>query len=225
MTDKAIPSDVWDVLKTEITESRRSKIERAANERTNHVRLIVQDVHDPHNVSACMRSAEAMGIRKVDVVTLNEPFRTTTVARGVKNWLEVSKFKTVKECADQVHKEGFLICAGMPAPDSVAIDELPIEKGKPLAILFGNEHAGVSPEWKEHVDIYFTIPMAGLVESMNISVSAAISLHHLTHKSRVELKEEYLLNIDEKTDLLNNWAVRTIDNWEKRYERVKEENN
>jgi tRNA (guanosine-2'-O-)-methyltransferase len=215
------PEDLWDVLKDDITESRRAKIELAADNRTNQVRLVVQDVHDPHNVSACMRSAEAMGLQKVDVVTLNEPFRTTTVARGVKNWLEVSKFKTVKECADQLHKEGFLICAGMPATGSMPIDELPVDETKPLALLFGNEHAGVSPEWKEHVDLYFTIPMAGLVESMNISVCAAISMHHMTHKSKTLLGPKYFLSEGNKKALLNSWAVRTIDNWEKRYERLK----
>lgn len=221
MSEIQIPEDVWSVLRSEITENRRDKIERAANARTNQVRLIVQDVHDPHNVSACMRSAEAMGIQKVDVVTLNEPFRPTTVARGVKNWLQTTKYSTVKECADAVHAEGFLICAGMPAPGSLPIDELPITTDKPLAILFGNEHAGVSAEWKEHVDLYFTIPMAGLVESMNISVSAAIALHHLTHKSRQVLGQDYFLNEAKKTELLNSWAVRTIDNWERRYEHAK----
>lgn len=221
MEDKNIASDTWAILSQDITDARREKIERAARERTNHIRLIIQDVHDPHNVSACMRSAEAMGIKHVDIVTLNKPFRTTTVARGVKNWLDVSTHESALSCAEAVKKQGFQICAGMPTADSLLIDNLPIEESKPLAILFGNEHAGVSEEWKPHVDMYFTIPMAGLVESMNISVSAAISLHHLTHKSREILKEKYFLSNEQRVQLLNNWATRTIDNWKARYDRLK----
>ena len=63
-----------------------------------------------------MRSAEAIRYQKVDVATLNEPFRPTTVARGVKNWLQTTKYSTVKECADTVPRR-LLICAGMPAQD------------------------------------------------------------------------------------------------------------
>ena len=88
MTDQNIPNDIWDILKADITESRRDKIEKAAAQIKPYP-SDRSDVHDPHNVSACMRSAEAMGIQKVDVVTLSEPFRTTTVARGVKKWLSI----------------------------------------------------------------------------------------------------------------------------------------
>jgi len=215
------PTDVWQTLKCDISDARKQKLETAAKKRTNYIRLVVQDVHDPHNVSACLRSAEAMGIQKVDVVTLNQPYRTSTVSRGVKNWLEISTHSTVKGCAEQLRAEGFLICAGMPSPDSVPLDNLPVNVDKPLALLFGNENADNAADWKEYVDLYFTIPMSGLVESMNISVSAAIALHHMTHKARTELGVRYYLSDKQISELLNHWAVKTIDNWEKRYERIK----
>lgn len=216
------PDDAWNTLKHEITDARRKRIESAAGQRTNYIRLIIQDVHDPHNVSACMRTAEAMGIQNVDIVTLTESFKTTTVARGVKNWLEIKTYASVQDCAEKVKSDGFMICAGMPATDAVAVDSIPIDAERPLAVLFGNEHAGVSSDWHKFVDLYFTIPMAGLVESMNISVSAAITLHHLTHKARSRFKDQYFIKQEAREKLLNTWAIKTIDNWQKRYERAKQ---
>lgn len=216
-----IPDDAWQVLKNDLSSSRVEKLEKAASLRTDTVRLVIQDVHDPHNVSACLRSAEAFGIQHVHVITLGQSFRPTTVARGVKNWLTIHKHDSIEECVRELKKNGFLICAGMPGGDSVPLEALPIREEAPLAILFGNEHAGVSPDWDQVIDQKFTIPMNGLVESLNISVSAAVCMHFLTLKAREYLKDKYYLTEPKKRALLNVWCSRTVKNWEKRYERLK----
>lgn len=214
------PSDAWELLSARLTENRKQKMLDVASNRTRHIQLVIQDVHNPHNISACLRSAEAFGVLEAHVVNLNNPFKASTVGRGVHNWLHIHKYSTVKECADYLHSQGMLIAAGMPAQGSKPIDELAIDK--PIAILFGNEHAGVSPEWNEYIDIFFTIPMFGFVESMNISVCAALSMQILTHKSRNHLpSEKYNLTQPEQSVLLNEWVCRQITTWEGELKRLR----
>ena len=216
---KEIPEDSWDVLSEILTPHRRDRLKTAVQKRTHHVRLILQDVHNPHNISACLRSAEAFGIQNIDIVTLSEPFRASTSARGVADWLTISKWKSIEECALAIKAQGYLIAAGMPAPDSVSLHDLPLEK--PLAILFGNEHAGVSEDWSRFVDVYFTIPMMGLVESMNISVCAAITMHHLIYKLKISNHPSQFINSSVQKKLLGIWARKTLTAPDLTYESLK----
>jgi len=217
---KEIPEDSWDVLSEILTPNRRDRLSAAVQKRTKHVRLILQDVHNPHNISACLRSAEAFGIQHIDIVTLNEPFRASTSARGVADWLTISKWKSIEECAVAVKSEGYLIAAGMPAPESVSLHDLSLEN--PMAILFGNEHAGVSEDWGQFVDIYFTIPMMGLVESMNISVCAAITMHHLVYKLNAIKHPSQFINPSDQKKLLGAWARKTLTAPDLTYQSLKE---
>ncbi|MEZ4743237.1 MAG: RNA methyltransferase [Bdellovibrionota bacterium] len=211
--DKQAPEDAWRFLQSRLTENRKRKMLQAAKERTNHIRLVLQDIHSPHNVSACMRSAEAFGVLNIDVVHLNQPFKPTVVAKGVSNWLRITKHQSIESCAETLHKSGYKIIAGMPTQNSSPLEELQIDQ--PLAILFGNEHLGVSDEWSPFIDQYFTIPMYGFVESLNISVSAAITMHQLTHKARHNLPaSKYFLNEAERDHLLDEWVCKQFPTWE-----------
>lgn len=213
MSKLQAPHDAWQLLAPRLTDSRREKMLQVASNRTRRIKLLLQDVHNPHNVSACIRSAEAFGICDVDVVTLSPKFKPSTVARGVNHWLNIRNFTSVQECADQAHKDGYLIAAGMPCQSSVPMHELSVDK--PIAILFGNEHAGVANEWLPYIDLKFTIPMVGVVESLNISVCAAITMQHLTHKAKSTLpKEEYYLDPAAKQNLLNQWICSQVKTWE-----------
>lgn len=217
MTD--YPADAWELLSREMTESRRHRLLRAAQNRTARIRLVIQDIHHPHNVSACLRSAEAFGLARVDVVCLKEAFRPSTVAKGVADWLRISKHESIGDCVRVLRADGFVIAAGYPDA-KVSLFDLPVDR--PIAVVFGNEHAGVAAEWREHVDIPFTIPMVGLVESLNISVSAAVTLNQLTHKARRELgDEDYLLSGAEQNKLLSSWACQQLRGWEARLEKLR----
>ncbi len=219
-THDNIPADAWRVLRQQLTEERQEKMVRAADMRTNHIRLVVQDIHDPHNISACIRSAEAFGILNIDVVNLKQKFHPSTVARGVHHWLKVRPHESIEACVDQLKKQGYVLAAGMPSQNSVKLDDLPVDK--PIALLFGNEHEGVAPDWGPHVDYEFTIPMVGLVESLNISVSAAISLYTISQKAKRELAEDRLyLSTAEKEQLLSEWTCRHVKNWPEQLRRLR----
>lgn len=193
----------WEENANRLTSQRRTKIEKVISNRTAQIRLVIQDVHNPHNISACLRSAEAFGVQHVDIVHLDKPFKTSSVAKGVSGWLSISHHTSVEDCVKALKKDGYKLVAGMPSPDSSALGDLSVES--PLAVIFGNEHEGVHDSWKPHIDHYFTIPMFGMVESLNISVSAAITVQRLTERARQQLGENYFLSSSEQTAILNHW--------------------
>lgn len=212
------PRDVWRLLSPRLSAARQARMLSVAAARTRRIRLVVQDVHQPHNVSACLRSADAFGVQDVDVVTLKQRFRPSTVARGVVHWLSLTRHFTVAESVASLRKSGYKIVAGVPRPDASSLYELPVDQ--PLAVVFGNEHAGIDEEWLQHVDHPFTIPMCGMVESLNISVSAAITLSHLTRAARMALGDRYHLSTEDQEQLLSDWFCRTTPSWKGEYERA-----
>jgi tRNA (guanosine-2'-O-)-methyltransferase len=193
----------WNQLKSKFTPARQQRMERVASQKSDRLRLVIQDVNSPHNVSACLRSAEAFGVLHVHVVTLQK-FRPSVVAKGVSKWVHIHQHSSVAECVAVLRKEGFRLAAAMPRPDASSLDTLPLDT--PLALVFGNEHEGVSSEWESVTDLHYTIPMVGMVESLNISVSAAISLYTTRHRIERQWKEQTFLSTAQQESLLQEWA-------------------
>ena len=216
-TTPAIPEDLWEKVHSLLTENRRQRMSRVVSQRTEQVRLVLQDVHQPHNISACLRSAEAFGIQHCHVVTHHQKFRASTCAKGVSGWLTIHQHNSVAEVADTLHELGYGIIAGCPeAPQELGqIDAVK----KPLAVVFGNEHAGISDDWKPYLDGTFVIPMTGFVESLNISVSAAITMQHL-RSTLDQSKENFLLTPKKQNSLLNLWTSEQLRNWPEAYRRM-----
>jgi tRNA (guanosine-2'-O-)-methyltransferase len=215
------PDDAWEVLSKFLSDSRKLKMVDAAGRRTNRLRLVVQDIHNPHNVSACIRSADAFGVLNVDVVCLTEKFSPSTVTRGVDHWLRIKKHVSIDDCATELKKEGYAIACAYPHPDAVPLQGLPVDR--PIAMVFGNEHNGVSPLWDQHADYRFTIPMFGMVESLNISVAAAIALYDYTLRARsAGASASFDLNEAEQKILLNEWVCKQFRSWQSMLRRAKQ---
>jgi tRNA (guanosine-2'-O-)-methyltransferase len=217
--ESTYPPDAWQLLAPQLTPARRARMAAVAAARTRRVRLVVQDIHHPHNVSACLRSADAFGVQDVDIVTLHESFRASTVARGVADWLTLRRFRAVDAAVTALRKDGYRLFAGVPVPGALPLDQLPA--GGKIAVVFGNEKDGIDPAWRAHIDQPFTIPMVGMVESLNISVSAAITLRHLTEASRAAAPDGYLLSDAERTQLLSAWACRQVSSWSEQLARLR----
>jgi tRNA (guanosine-2'-O-)-methyltransferase len=214
------PRDAFKLLSPQLTTHRRQRMLLTASQRTDFVRLVVQDVHQPHNISACIRSAEAFGVQSIHVVTLQTKFDTSTVTRGVDSWVHINRHKSIAECVQVLRQEGYRIAAAYPKQDSCVLSELPLDK--PVALVFGNEHAGLDAAWLPHIDLPFTIPMAGIVESLNISVSAAISLFETCKRAKEKVpKESYFLSAEQQASLLNEWVCKQFPTYEKQLERLR----
>lgn len=220
--DNAWPPDAWQLLSPQLTESRKAKLLRTVENRTQLLRLVVQDIHQPHNVSACIRSAEAFGVQDIHVVEMNQKFDVSTVARGVDRWVSIQRHKSVLECTNLLKKNGFVVASAFPTNTSITLEELPIDR--PLALVFGNEHAGLDEEWRNHSDFCFTIPMAGIVESLNISVCAAVSLYSVANRmkaSKSNSLDEFYLTKTRQDDLLNQWVCEQIPSAMEQLERLR----
>ncbi len=205
----SFPADAWRLLSPQLSESRRARFLEVVAQRTDHIRLVLADLLDAHNVSACMRSAEAMGILNIDIVQINHRFRKSTVSKGAQHWLDVHKYNSIKVCAQTLKKQGYALAAGFPPkPGVLPLPALPIKE--PIAIIFGNEHTGLDAAWDEHLDYKFTIPMYGMVESFNISVSAAITLHETTQKARQLDLENFFIPVEKQQSLLNKWVCQNF---------------
>ncbi len=197
----------WNELRPQLTERRQQRLEEAARKRTEHLRLVIQDIHHPHNVSACMRSAEAFGVLNVDVVTMREKFNPSTVTKGSATWLRLTRFADVDTCAAHLKAAGYRLAAGFPDQDATPLDQIDIST--PLAVVFANERDGADPGWLPHLDVRFTIPMVGLVESLNISVSCAITLYTLRQALHRQLGQRAYLSDAAVLTLLDEWAAKT----------------
>ncbi len=204
--DPGIP-DAWELMQPRINAARRERMIEIAAARTAYIRLCLQDVHDPHNIGACLRSAEANGIQYCDYVNIYQKFAkiSSTSGRGAHHWLDHSRFTDLGVYVRGLRERGYKIAAAYPPKGAThELDALPIDQ--PLVLAFGNEHQGLAAEWDEHVDYRFTIPMHGMTESYNVSVSAAIALYSLTQRCRREVPpERFLLPAEEQAALLNRW--------------------
>ncbi|NRA63603.1 MAG: RNA methyltransferase [Pseudobacteriovorax sp.] len=207
LTEKGFPSDAWRLLSPRLTDKRREKMLDVASKRSEHIRLVLQDIHDPHNIAACMRSAEAFGVLNIDVVNTYQKFaKPSTVARGAYHWLNFNKFETISESVTNLRRKGYKIAAGFPAA-SCKLGDIPVDQ--PVAVLFGNEHQGVHSDWDAEIDYRFTIPMTGMVESLNISVSAALTMYTLMEKAKTVISEsELYLDDRSREHILSEWVCR-----------------
>lgn len=202
------PEDAWDLMQVRIKEPRRQKMQAVAAKRSHHIRLALQDVHDPHNIGACLRSAEGLGIQNVDFINFYQKFtKPSKVSRGSFQWMDLLRFKDAELYRQGLRERGYRIAAAYPSGTDYALDELPIEE--PLVVLFGNEKQGLHESWAEHVDYRFSIPMVGFVESFNISVSVALSLYSLTQRcQRLLPPERYFVSEEGQRELLNRWMIK-----------------
>jgi tRNA (guanosine-2'-O-)-methyltransferase len=139
--------------------------------------VVMEDIHDPHNVSAMLRSADAVGVLEIQLLYTMEKFPKLgkKSSASATKWLNRRQFTSVDECFGQLRKEGFTVFATHLAKESVSLYDLDLTGS--VALVFGNEHRGVSEEAAKKADANFRIPMTGMIQSLNVSVACAVSLY------------------------------------------------
>lgn len=159
------------------TEKRKNKITSVINYRQKSLRVVLENIHDPHNVSAIFRTCDAVGVSKVSLVYTIEKFPKIGKKSSASafKWVEKDKYKSIKECYDTLRKDGYTIYASSISEDAVSLYDLDLTKK--VAVVLGNEHRGVSDEAAELADKKFLIPMYGMVQSLNVSVATAVILY------------------------------------------------
>ena len=189
------------------TEKRIEKIKWVLSKRQPSLHVVIENIHDPHNVSAIFRTCDAAGIPKVSLVYNVEKFPKIgkKSSASAYKWIEKEKFKTIEECYGQLKKEKFVIYASSLNGEAKSLYDLDFTKKS--AIVLGNEHRGLSKEAEELADERFYIPMFGMVQSLNVSVSAAISIYEaVRQRLHKRMYDESELGADEYKSLVNNWS-------------------
>ncbi len=215
----------WLVLQGILSDNRRERMLRAAALRTTRLRVVLQDTYHSHNISACLRTAEALGVQNIDLVAMRNRFKPTGVTRGVERWLSLRHFAGIEASGEFLNSQGFHVTAASLQGDFLTVPPLTLETiplDRPVALVFGNEKDGVDPRWQGYLHSTFTIPMVGLVESLNISVCAAIALYQLNARLAPHWGESYRVSTEEQEVLLDQWICRHFPHWKGLMTRVLE---
>ncbi len=160
------------------TEGRVERIRQIAARRIPTVAAVLDDIADPHNASAILRSCDAFGVHHVHAIAGRRAFLAShKVARGTERWVSVSTHETALSCAETLKADGFKIYVasmeGRHTPEDLC-------REPKVAVVLGNEHRGPRSDIRDLADGTFAIPMVGFVESLNVSVAAAVTLYGVT---------------------------------------------
>lgn len=195
-----------------VTEDRMAKFNNIIDYRTRHITIALEDIFQPHNASAVLRSCECFGVQDVHIIENENKYQVNPdVALGSSKWLNLIKYNQKKhnttDCIRSLKKEGYHIVATSSHKDDFTIDQLPLDHK--IALFFGTELRGLSSEVLDHADAYVKIPMYGFTESFNISVSAAICLFSITSRLR-NSEIQWQLSDKEKSDIKLQWLKNSI---------------
>lgn len=192
-----------------LTERRLNRLKKALIQRQFTLGVAIENVHDPHNVSAVFRTCDAVGVPKVSLIYNVESFpkiSKVTSASAFK-WVDKQKYSSVKDCFDEYKNQGFKIYSSLLDENSVSLYD--IDFTEKSLVVFGNESRGISQEVIEQSDKTFYIPMRGMVQSLNISVAAAVTLYEIQRQRLLKgMYDETSLSEKEFEQLFDEWADR-----------------
>ncbi len=196
-----------------VTENKKQLFKEKIKFRTKYITVVLEDIYQPQNASAVLRTSDCFGIQDVHVVENRNKYRLNPdVVLGSDKWLSIYKYNSAVNntltVINKLKSEGYRIVATTPHSDDVVLDKFDVEKGK-FALFFGAELPGLSEIVLSNADEYLKIPMYGFTESFNISVSAAIIIHHLSEKLR-KSDIAWQLSENESQDVLLEWLKNTI---------------
>ncbi len=210
-------------LETFVTESRKNLFKQVLDQRTRHFTVAIENVYQPHNAAAIVRSCDIFGVQNISVIEKSYRFYASNqVAKGAQKWLDFSVYskrneQTTQDCIKDLREKGYQIIATTPHNESCLLSEFDISKKS--AFFFGVEKEGLSQEVMSNADGFLKIPMVGFTESLNVSVAAAIILQNLTEKLRVS-DVNWQLTEKEKQEKYLEWlekSIKSIDKIKERY--------
>ena len=215
-------------LSSYLTPQRQELFEKVINKRTRHITVVLEDIYQKQNASAVLRTCDCFGIQDVHIIEDRNEFQVNReIAMGASKWLSLHKYNSKEHNAldaiQTLKNQGYRIVATTPHNNDLELQDFDITKGK-TALVFGSELPGITETIMEEADEFLKIPMYGFTESFNISVSAAIILHHLTMKMRDSKDLNWQLSEEEKGELKMEWIRKTIKRSELIEKRFWEEN-
>jgi len=195
-----------------MTEERFEVLKRAIGLRTNYMTVCLENIFHPQNASAVVRSCEAFGIQNIHAIEVLTKFKpNVNIVKGTDKWVNIHRYRSADASTELIAKlkgEGYRIVATSPHIDDTTPEQFDVAKG-PFALFFGTEHAGISDTVREQADEFIKIPMYGMVESLNISVCAAILLYMLSQRVHTSVDNWQLPEAEQKR-ILFQWMLESV---------------
>ena len=205
-------------LESFVTDERKNRFNEVLGNRTRFITVATEDVFQLHNASAVIRSCDIFGIQEVHLIEERFGKRLDkNIAMGAQQWVDTHTYPNSQSCIDNLRKLGYSIIATTPLEGSTSLSDFQLER--PVALFFGTEKEGLSDTVLDEADSRLRIPMHGFTRSLNISVSAAIILHHLTRQLH---QSELSWHLSEEDKLLKRWdwtkkSINQVDEILERY--------
>ncbi len=190
---------------------RQIKLETVVSHRQANIVVVLEDLHDPHNAAAIARTVEGFGIQNLHLIFEHEPsFNPKKIGKSTSSsankWLTFHSWHTTKDCFDNLKQEGYVIIGTTLTPDAVNLYEYAWPQK--IALVFGNEHNGLSEYATQQCDTKIMIPMQGMIQSFNVSVSVGIVLGEVLRVRSKKKDEERYISETEQALLLDDFLKR-----------------
>ncbi|MCY4362762.1 MAG: RNA methyltransferase [Gammaproteobacteria bacterium] len=204
--------NIIDYLSGFIKAERRERLREILRQRTRHITVVLEDIYQPQNASAVLRTCECLGIQEIHVIENHHEYRLNpAVVQGASKWIELAKHNRAGEdntraCIEHLRTRGYRIIAMDPAPGGKTPEQLDVSEK--LALCFGSEEPGLSGTLQDLADDTVRIPLHGFTQSYNLSVSAAISLYSLVTTLR-NSGVNWQLGAGDATGLYIKWLAQS----------------
>ena len=210
-----------------VTEKRKALFKKVLKERTRHFTVAIEDIFQPHNASAMVRTCDIFGVQDMHVIESKYKFYASRlVAKGAQKWIDFSMYNqkdtnNTLNCIAALREKGYKIIATTPHNESCLLQDFDITQKS--AFFFGVEKQGLSKDVMDNADGFLKIPMVGFTESLNISVAAAIILQNMNEKLKASTVNWQLSEL-EKSEKYQDWLEKTIKSIKKIKENYYAEN-
>ncbi|HEX9514516.1 MAG TPA: RNA methyltransferase [Puia sp.] len=196
-----------------MTQEREERILQVLDKRQAGITVVLENVFDPHNISAVMRTCDAIGMQEIYVLNTRIPRHKKWGAKSSSSaaqWLTIRQYTNAEECFTELRKKYDRIFTTHLSSDAVSLYDIDLTQR--VALVFGNEHAGVTEEIRTLSDGNFIIPQVGIIKSLNISVACAVSLYEaFRQKKRAGHYEQRNLPEGQYAELLKEWSRGQLD--------------
>ncbi|MBK9175575.1 MAG: RNA methyltransferase [Flavobacteriales bacterium] len=217
--------ELYERLCEYITDNKRALFDRIAPERTRHITCVLEDIYQPHNASAVVRTCDLLGIQDLHIIENRNKYTVNPdVTLGSSKWVDMHRWRGEEDntlrCIQHLKQHGYAIVTTSPHATDCTPSTIPLER--PLAFCFGTELTGASEPLQANADIALRIPMHGFTESYNISVSAAIVLYTVMERLRAS-NLHWRLDPEALAALKLSWARKVVHSATHLEERIRKQ--
>jgi len=204
------PHDLTAHLEQFVSSNKQQKINAVLQNRTNHLTLVLENIYQPQNASATLRTAECLGIQNIHVIEKTNTYRPNKdISLGSSKWVDIHRYPDSSDCFAELRSQGYRLIVTSPHETGQLPETLEIEPKS--ALIFGTEMDGVSKMALEQADAVLRLPIYGFAESYNLSVSVAMTFYTLIQRLRHSCVN-WQLSPQQKQQLRLDWYRKIVKN-------------